>query len=408
MSITHVILSKSILSLLKIEGLTNFDNIKTNSYMKKLLLFLTLSANVSFCFAQTNQITIPTDNKLKTPLDSLVDESVSAFMKNNSRVGISIGIIKNGTSYLYNYGSSKKDKQELPTGNTVYELASITKTFSATLLAKAVIDKKVNLNDDIRKYIKEDYPNLEYDETPITLQNLTNLTSELPNWMPDKDIFGKADPDSIPFILDSVHTKYSRQDFYRDLHDVKLKAAPGSVSRHCNTAAQLLGFIMEKVYGNSFENLLKIYFTEPLRMKNTHLLAPGKIPAKMATGYDGKGRVMPIIDWADLQVAASIASSSSDMLKYMAFQLKEENTLVKLSHQPTFGKLEDGAVALNWKVKKTEDGRRSISHTGGSLGFSSYMVFYPDLNEGIVLLSNEADQSAQNELIISADKIIKR
>jgi CubicO group peptidase (beta-lactamase class C family) len=376
--------------------------------MKNPLLFLTLLANVSFCFTQTNQIRIPTDNKLKTPLDSLVEKAVSAFMKNNSRVGISIGIIKNGRSYLYNYGSSKKNKQELPTGNTVYELASITKTFGTTLLAKAVIDKKVNLNDDIRKYLKEDYPNLQYDGTPITLQNLANLTSGLPNWMPDKDIFGKADPDSIPFILDSVHSKYSRQDFYRDLHDVKLKATPGSISRHCNTAAQLLGFIMEKVYGDSFENLLKIYFAEPLRMKNTHLLTSGKLPAKMAIGYDGKGRVMPIIDWEDLQVAASIASSSSDMLKYMEFQLNEENALVKLSHQPTFGKLEDGAVALNWKVKKTEDGRRSISHTGGSLGFSSYMVFYPDLNDGIVLLSNEADQSAQNELIILADKIIKQ
>lgn len=91
----------------------------------------------------------------------------------------------------------------------------------------------------------------------------------------------------------------------------------------------------------------------------------------------------------------------------MAFQLKEENDVVKLSHQPTFGKLADGAVALNWKVKKTEDGRRSISHTGGSLGFSSYMVFYPELNSGIVLLSNEADQNTQNELIILANKIIK-
>lgn len=375
--------------------------------MKKIFLFLTLLTNASFCIAQTDQIRIPTDNKLKTALDSLVEQSISTFMKNNSRVGISVGIIKNGKPYLYNYGSTKKDKQDLPTGNTVYELASITKTFGATLLAKAVLDKKVNLNDDMRKYLNEDYSNLNYDGIPITLLNLANLTSGLPNWMPDKDIFGKRDPDSIPFILDSVHTKYSRQDFYRDLHDVKLKAAPGSVSRHCNTAAQLLGFIMEGVYKNSFENLLKVYFTEPLKMKNTYLLAKGKLPAKMAKGYDGKGRVMPIIDWEDLQVAASIASTSSDMLKYMAFQLNEKNAAVKLSHQPTFGKIEDGAVALNWKVKKTEDGRRSISHTGGSLGFSSYMVFYPDLNSGIVLLSNEADQNTQNELIVLADKILK-
>ncbi|MGK6344420.1 serine hydrolase domain-containing protein [Chryseobacterium sp. DT-3] len=375
--------------------------------MKTRLILLTFLICTSIYYAQTNQIKLGTDNSLKTALDSLVHQSVSSFMENNSRVGISIGIIKNGKSYLYNYGSTKKEKLELPTSNTVYELASITKTFGATLLAKAVLDNKVNLNDDIRKYLKEDYPNLNYNGKPITLLNLANLTSGLPNWMPDKDIFGKADPDSIPYILDSVHTKYSRQDFYRDLHQVKLQAEPGSISRHCNTAAQLIGYIMEIVYNDSYENLLKIHFVKPLKMKNTFLLGSGKLPVKMANGYDGKGRIMPIIDWEDLQVAASIASSSSDMLKYMEFQLKEENAIVRLSHQPTFGTLENGAIALNWKVKKTEDGRRSISHTGGSLGFSSYMVFYPDSNSGIVLLSNEADQGTQNELIALADKIIK-
>lgn len=376
--------------------------------MKKFLLILSFATSAAGCFAQTSPAKFPTDNQLKTSFDSLVDRSISGFMQNSSRVGISVGIIRNGQQYLYNYGSTRKDKQDLPTGRTVYELASITKTFGATLLAKAVLDKKVNLNDDIRKYLKEDYPNLNYNGTPITLLHLANLTSGLPNWMPEKDVFGKADPDRIPYILDSVHTSYTRLDLYRDLHQVKLKVLPGSVSRHCNTAAQLLGYIMEDVYNDTYENLLKKYFVQPLKMKETYLLESGKLPSKMAKGYDAKGRVMPVIDWEDLRVAASIASSSSDMLKYMAFQLNEKNAVVSLSHRPTFGKIEDGAVALNWKIKKTDDGRRSISHTGGSLGFSSYMVFYPEQHSGIVLLSNEADQETQNELIILADKIMKQ
>jgi len=379
---------------------------KSFQIIKIILLFFALVFSKQV-IAQKGLIKLPNDNQLKTSLDSLVDRSVSAFMQNNSRVGISIGLLKNGTQYIYNYGSTKKDKQHLPTEHTVYELASITKTFGSTLLAKAVLDKKVELNDDIRKYLKEDYPNLEYDGTPITLLNLANLTSGLPNWMPDKDIFGKADPDAIPYILDSLHTIYSTEDLYRDLHQVKLKVLAGSVSRHCNTAAQLLGYIMESVYNDTYENILKKYFAEPLKMKNTYLLKPGQLPSKMATGYDGNGRIMPVIDWEDLRVAASIACSTSDMLKYMTFQLNEKNPVVSLTHQPTFGKIEEGAVALNWKVKKTDDGRRSISHTGGSLGFSSYMVFYPDSGSGIVLLSNEADQGTQNELIILADKIMK-
>lgn len=163
---------------------------------------------------------------------------------------------------------------------------------------------------------------------------------------------------------------------------------------------------MEGVYNDSYENLLKMYFAEPLKMKNTFLLKPGKTPVKMAKGYDGKGRIMPIINWEDLQVAASIVSSSSDMLKYMAFQLNEKDVVVKLSHELTFGKIEDNGIALNWKLKKINN-IRGISHTGGSLGFSSYMIFYPDLNSGIVLLSNEADQGTQNELIALSDVILK-
>jgi len=358
------------------------------------------------CAAQSNRI-LPSDNPLKTPLDSLINKSATAFMQNNYRVGLSIGIIKNGESYLYNYGSTQNTLAQLPTGNTVYELASITKTFSATLLAQAIIDKKVNLQDDIRKYLKEDYPNLSYEGKPITLLHLVNLTSGLPNWMPEKDLFSKANPDSIPYILDSVHHSYSRKDFYRDLHQVKLQAPPGTISRHCNTAAQLIGFILEDVYDMPYEKLLNTYFVAPLQLKNTSLLTTDKYPAQMAKGYDGKGRVMPVIDWEDLQVAASIVSSSSDMLKYIAFQLNEKNPVVKLSHQPTFGKLEDGAIAFNWKVKKMANGKRSISHTGGSLGYSSYTVFYPELNTGIVLLSNEADQGTQNELIALSEKIMK-
>ena len=80
---------------------------------------------------------------------------------------------------------------------------------------------------------------------------------------------------------------------------------------------------------------------------------------------------------------------------------------MKLSHQPTNGKPETGAIALNWKINITDKGQRKISHTGGSLGFSTYMVFYPDQKTGIVLLSNEADTATQGELIGLADKIIK-
>lgn len=375
--------------------------------MKKVAIILLSALSGLACYAQNPREKL-TDNKLKTQIDSLVNSTVSAFMNDDSRVGLSIGIIKDGSSLFYNYGTTEKGKRQIPTANSVYELASITKTFSSALLAKAVIDNKVKLDDDIRLYLDGKYPNLEYKGVPIKLINLANLTSGLPNWMPDnKDLFSKANPDSIPYILDAIHKKYSRADLYRDLHSVKLDTVPGSVTRHCNTAAQLLGYIMERVYGASIDQLLKKYFAEPLKMKSTVFLAEGRLPAALVKGYDGKGRVMPFIVWEDLRVAASISSTAADMLKYMAYQMDENKADVMLSHRPTNGTPENGAIALNWKVNVTDKGVRKFSHTGGSLGFSSYIVFYPDQKTGIILLANEAGPTTQGALISLADKIIK-
>jgi D-alanyl-D-alanine-carboxypeptidase/D-alanyl-D-alanine-endopeptidase len=375
--------------------------------MKKVALITLSLLSGLFCRAQGVQ-KVPTDNPLKTALDVVVHPPALVFMNSGIRAGLSIGIIKDGRTYLYNYGTTEKGGNQLPTGNSVYELASITKTFSSALLARAVLEKKVKLDDDIRLYLNGDYPNLEYKGAPIKLINLANLTSGLPNWMPDsREIFSKANPDSIPYILDAIHKKYTRANLYRDLHNVKLDTVPGAVTRHCNTAAQLLGYIMERVYGTPLETVLKKQITGLLKMKNTAFLAADKLPANLVKGYDGKGRVMPFILWEDLRVAASLSSGTADMLKYMAYQMDENKADVMLSHQPTNGKPETSAIALNWKINMTDKGQRKISHTGGSLGFSTYMVFYPDQKTGIVLLSNEADPATQGELISLADKIIK-
>lgn len=375
--------------------------------MKKTLLIILSVINGIVCYAQNAHEPL-TDNVLKTSFDTLINASVSAFVRSGNRVGISIGVIKDGKSLTYNYGSIAPGQQRLPTPHSVYELASITKTFSSALLAQAVIDTKVKLDDDIRLYLDEKYPNLEYKGTPIKLVNLANLTSGLPNWMPDnKGLFNNANPDSIPYILDALHKRYTRADLYRDLHKVTLDTIPGSVTKHCNTAAQLLGYIMEKVYGVPLEVVLKKQLTGPLNMKNTTFLTEGNLPAALVRGYDGKGKPMPFIVWDDLKVAASLSSTVADMLKYMAYEMDEHNAAVRLSHQPTNGKPENGAIALNWKINQTASNGLKISHTGGSLGFSTYMVFYPHSKMGIVLLTNEADPATQGELISLADTVFE-
>ena len=319
-------------------------------------------------------------------------------MKAPEAVGLSIGIYHIDKAHYYHFGTTDKGSQHSPTASTLYEIGSLTKTFISTLLAVAVLEGRVTLDDDIRVYLPEPYPNLAYQGQPIKMVHLANLTSELPNWLPDKpDLFQGVVPDSIPSVLLKLHKNYTRQDFYHDLHTIQLKTPPGTLTRHSNVAAQLLAFILEKVYQKPIDSLVKQYITQPLEMHNTALI--DKQTGLMAKGYDAKGNQMPYIAaMRNLQEAGGLTSTVSDMVRYLKFQLDEANKVVRLTHQRTV-KTAEGVVGLNWHVDKTATGDREIWHTGGTFGFSSYVVLYPERKLGIVILANESDGTTQSKLV---------
>lgn len=155
----------------------------------------------------------------KENLDTLIDKLGKNFIKNKQAVGLSVGVYNNGASYFYNYGTTEIENRKPPTQNTVYEIGSITKAFISLVLANAVTEKKVKLDDDIRKYLDGSYPNLEYNRKPITLLELSNTTSRLPNWLPPftKQITD-ASSDSTPFFIEKIYGSYSKTDFFNALH----------------------------------------------------------------------------------------------------------------------------------------------------------------------------------------------
>lgn len=283
------------------------------------LLLLCLFAGVAgFAFGQGS-------TKPVNP-DPLVKKLGEDFMQSPEAVGLSIGVYDNGKTYFYNFGETEKGNHQLPTQHTVYEIGSITKTFASTLLAYAVLEKKVKLEDDIRQYLDGNYPNLAYAGKPIRLIHLANLTSGLPNWLPDRpEIFANPNPDSIPYALMAVHRDYTRGHFYEDLRKVKLDTLPGAVPKHSNVGAQLLGYLLEGVYKTSFGELLEKYLLKPLDMKNTNLVASGPTPGLPAKGHNESGRVMPFLEMKEMQPAGGLRSTTADMLKYIRFQLDESN-----------------------------------------------------------------------------------
>jgi D-alanyl-D-alanine-carboxypeptidase/D-alanyl-D-alanine-endopeptidase len=153
----------------------------------------------------------------KVKVDSIIIQSATQIMNDTSMVGLSIGLYYNGDDFFQNFGSIEKGKEISPTKNTVYEIGSITKTFTGILLANAVLENKIDLNDDILAYLDDKYDNLRHNEIPIRIINLANHSSGLPEDIIPPEFYSLEKPTMYDII--NVYEGDRGEMFLRDLHD---------------------------------------------------------------------------------------------------------------------------------------------------------------------------------------------
>jgi serine-type D-Ala-D-Ala carboxypeptidase/endopeptidase len=345
----------------------------------------------------------------RNPTDAFVKKLGADFMRRPASIGLSMGLFINGKISFYNFGTTEKGMASPPTRDTVYEVGSITKTFVSFLLARAVSEGRVMLDDDIRKYLGGDFPNLEYEGKPITLVDLANTTSGLPNFLPMPPEIMNANVGFLEKaeLLQKRFDGLGKADFYAALHTVKLEAAPGSHSQHSNAAAQLLRYILEDVYKMPIDQLVRDYISRPLGMTNTGFMLSSTGSPPMARGYGEKGEVVPYITSSYVWGAAGLDSCTADLLKFVRLELDRTNEIVKLSQTKTFDG-GDHEIALTWMSHRHENGITQLWCDGTTFGFTSYLVLYPDLNSGIILLANECDESSADALGGIAYEIFKQ
>lgn len=349
---------------------------------KALSVFLILAAPF-YGTAQINQFVL-TDNRLRNHTDSIVHNAAIAFMKNPGKVGFSVGVINHGLFYQYHYGEIAPGTGKLPTGNTLYEIGSITKTFTALLLAHALMEHKINLNDDIRKYLKGDYPNLQYTNgQPVKVAYVVSHIARLPR--------------SFTKPIDSTFTE---SDFVNELHAIKLDSVLPYRYNYSNLGYQLLGHLLENAYGTAYAELLKKYVTNPYHMPATQVYANA---AKLMKGYNLKREEMPATPGL-YPGAGALRSDLNDMMKYLNAGLKENDAAISITHRLIFNTSES-ADAVPWAIGRTRNWDYYIREDGGTKGFRTFITMFPDEQIGIVLLSNETDDNAGNQLYNATNSI---
>lgn len=341
---------------------------------------------------------VASDNKKLTPLDNEVDKAVTEFFSDPNNVGAVIAVVKDGSVLYYHYGEAKKGEGTLPVNTTIFEIGSISKTFTSILLAQAVLDKKISLDDDIRKYLPANCTKLELDGKPVLVKHLSNHTSGLPRLTDDLATtpgYNENDP----------YRHYTKEMYFNYLARVKLVSVPGTKQEYSNTGVAVLGIILQKVYGQTYEQLLKKYIAEPLKMDNTSTFVPEKQLDNFATGYEN-GAATHHWNLADTNPAGGIRSTLADMVLYLKANMTDAMPAIALSHKETF-KAEKDAIGLGWFLYPVK-GDTLIWHNGGTGGFTSYTGYLKDSKAGVVVLSNSASQNGPDKIGTSILKFLQQ
>ena len=343
-----------------------------------------------------------------SPVSAAIEQYGKSFLKNKDITSVSIGVFKAGEIHTQHFGEIEKGKGNVPTDETIYEIASVTKTVTGYLVAKAVLEKKIKLEEDVRVYLKGTYPNLEYNQKPITIKHLLTHTSGLPVFLPKEmnGVFEKLN-ESVPNEYYALEQSYGKEQFLSDLKNVALAVEPGTKYTYSNVGAELIGYVLETVYEKTIDELLQESFLKKYAMLNTAIELNETQKQKLVRGY-WMSNTSPSPNqlntlWAS---AGGLKMNMSDVLHYMDLQLNSEDPIVAESHKVLYEEGSTLKLAYFWRVWNDKHGT-SYNHHGGTSGTQNWLFIFPKYKLGISIITNQSGPETPNLLHKTAKKILE-
>lgn len=301
-----------------------------------------------------------------------LDEVVSSYTHDNAFMGTVL--VAEGDKILLNkgYGQAVVEWNVPNVPEARFRLGSLTKQFTATLVLALQQDGKLDIHDPVSKYV----PDAPKTWEKITVADLLGHTSGIPNFTNDKE-FGAWRM--------TAHTHEEELAFFRNK---PLDFEPGTKFDYSNSNFEVLGVIIEKVSGKTYEEMLHERIFGPLGMKNTGLDHDDLVLPKRAEGYSPGPNGLVVarsesmtVPWA----AGSLYSTTGDLLLWARglFGHKVLND-ASLKLMTTPGK---GSYGLGVFVSTT-DNLQTVEHGGGIEGFNTYLLYVPERQIAVVALSN--------------------
>ncbi|HET7117169.1 MAG TPA: serine hydrolase [Hanamia sp.] len=343
---------------------------KIKSILAFLMLLLAFSFNIR---AQQKNVNNNESNY------AYADSIMQATYKYNEP-GAVLLIAKDGYPVFEKaYGLANMELQILNRPDYEFEIGSNTKQFTAVSILQLVQEGKMALQDDIHKYL----PAYNTHGRSITIENLLTHTSGIPNFL-DKDFFKKKYRNDEP--RDSIAKWFSRDS---------LLFEPGTDWSYSNSGFFLLGQIIEKVSGMSYEEYVQKNIFNPLHMDHSYFGTNAKVIPGVATGYEAAGnnkyKDADYISWSWPYAAGEIISNVADLLKWdNALYTDKIVSRALLQKAWTSYILKDGRktqYGFGW-FSSNYNGVKLIFHSGGIPGFLSMVIRLPEQHLFVTLLSN--------------------
>ncbi len=315
-----------------------------------------------------------------------IDLFVQDKMREYGIPGLSIAVVRDRKIvHLKGYGIANLELSAPVTEKTVFSLASITKTFTAILTMALVEDGRLSLGDPISKYLS----GLPEIWKPITVRQLLTHTSGIPS-------FATLDKDPCP--VGKQFRDYTREDVLKEVSCFPLEFAPGERFAYGDTNYHLLGMIVERVSGKSYETFLHERVLDPLGMKDTRNTNYVDLIPNRANGYSLRNGVVKNADRFEIDEFAngSLISTAVDMAKFEgAFTTEKVLKHKTLEQIWANARLNSGDIVLQYGLGlglTPFRGRKRFGHNGGGgLGFATSFTHFPAEKISVVVLSN-ADQ----------------
>ncbi|HMS08703.1 MAG TPA: serine hydrolase domain-containing protein [Pyrinomonadaceae bacterium] len=317
-----------------------------------------------------------------------VDKIVARRMAETRTPGMAVAVVVAGkVVHKKGYGVANLEMQSKVTERTVFNLASITKSFTALAAMKLIETGKITLDDPLSRHLE----NIPADWTLITIRQLLNNTSGI------KSFTSLAKSEEPCNSAQDIRT-YQRGDAIKEVDCFPLEFVPGEKWKYADTGFYLVGMVIEKVSGQDYGTFHKGNIFSPLGMRNTKLLDYSEIVPQRANGYSFRnGRILNASRFdIDEFANGGLTSTLEDMIRFeQAFLsvkvLKKSSIETMLSN----ARLNNGEIVQNYGTGiglTPYKGQKRFGHTGGGgLGFATAFTHFPDKKITVVVLAN-ADQ----------------